>query len=328
MSGKLILSDILTPCAKMIPGMVASITNTDLVGYINEACERLLFKGKWPACYGAFSIAATDGRVVWPREIETIECFANNDTPGAVQNDWYEWIEGGWGLRDSSDGYDGLTLVDQGLDCVFANVSITPGAFLKVKSSLATDVTPDRILIQGQDQLGNRVRTLDSGVYIDGEYVTLTGVTYASTVNQFSVVTGIQKSTTDGFVSLYEEDPSTGFYNRLGYYAPTETVPVYRVSLVPGINENTDPAFINVMAKLRYIKAAVGTDYIIPPNLGAIKLMIGAIYKEENNLEQEAMAMEANALRLLNEQLAHYMGDGARLIVQNTNQMPPVDVVI
>lgn len=323
---KLILSQIKSPCVKMLPGMVT--TDTRLVDYINEACERLLYKGKWPSCYAKFTIAVTDGLVTWPRQIETIERFAHNNAPGSVQNDWYEWIETGWGLRDSASGYDGLTLMDKGTDCVFANVSIVPGAFLKVKSSLVADVTPDKILIQGYDHLGNWVRTLSGGVYIDGEYVTLTGTTYASTVNQFSRVTGVQKTVTDGFVSLWEVDPVTGFYNRLGYYEPTETVPCYRVSLVPGITTDTAPAFINVMAKLRFIKASVDTDYILPPNLAAIKLMIAAIYKEENNLIGEANVYEANALRLLNEQLDHYLGDGAKIVVQNANQGPPVEVVI
>lgn len=323
---KLILSQIKTPCARMLPGMTT--TDSRLVDYINEACERLLVKGKWPNCYGKFTIAVTDGLITWPRQIETIERFAHCNTPGAVQNDWYEWIETGWGLRDSESGYDGLTLMDKGTDCVFSNVSIVPGAFLKVKSSLATDVTPDKILIQGFDYLGNWVRTLSGGVYIDGEYVTLTGVTYASTVNQFSRITGIQKTATDGFVSLYEADPATGFYNRLGYYEPTETVPCYRQSLVPGINEDTDAAYISVMAKLRFIKASVDTDYVLPPNLGAIKLMIAAIYKEENNLLQEAMGYEANALRVLNEQLDSYLGDGAKIVVQNENLGTPVEVVL
>lgn len=323
---KLILSQIKSPCVKMLPGMVT--TDPRLVDYINEACERLLYKGKWPSCYGKFTVAVTDGRVTWPRQIETIERFAHNHTPGAVQNDWYEWIETGWGLRDSASGYDGLTLMDKGTDCVFANVSIVPGAFLKVKSSLATDVTPDKILIQGFDHLGNWVRTLSGGVYVDGEYVTLTGTTYASTVNRFSRVTGVQKTVTDGFISLYEEDPATGFYHRLGYYEPTETVPCYRVSLVPGINADTAPAFLNVMAKLRFIKASVDTDYVLPPNLAAIKLMIAAIYKEENNLLAEANGYEASALRVLNEQLDHYLGDGAKLVVQNENAGPPVAVVI
>ena len=165
-------------------------------------------------------------------------------------------------------------------------------------------------------------------VYVDGEYVTLNGVSYVSTVNRFSRVTGVQKVATDGFVSLWEEDPSTGFYNRLGYYEPTETVPCYRVSLVPGITTDTDPAFINVMAKLRFIKASVDTDYVLPPNLAAIKLMIAAIYKEENNLIEEANVYEANALRVLNEQLDHYLGDGAALVVQNVNQSPVVETVI
>lgn len=324
---KLILSQIKSPCAKMLPGMVS--TDSRLVDYINEACERLLYKGKWPSCYGKFTIAVTDGLVTWPRQIETIERFANNNTPGTVQNDWYEWIDTGWGLRTSADGYDGLTLIDKGTSCVFANVSVKPGAFLKLKSSLASDNgATDKVLIQGFDHLGNWVRTLSGGVYIDGEYVTLNGTSYVTTTTQFSRVTGVQKVATDGFVSLWEADPSTGFYNRLGYYEPTETVPCYRVSLVPGITTDTDPAFINVMAKLRFIKASVDTDYVLPPNLAAIKLMISAIYKEENNLIAEANQYEANALRVLNEQLNHYLGDGAALVVQNNNQAPPVQVVI
>lgn len=323
---KLILSQIKSPCAKMLPGMTAG--DARLVDYINEACERLLWKGKWPSCYGSFTIAASNGRIVWPRQIETIERWANNNTPGAVQNDWYEWIETGFGLRDEQCGYDGLTLIDQGTDCVFANVSVVPGAILKLKSSVTTDTGSDKVLIQGFDHLGNWVRTLSGGVYVDGEYVALNGTSYVSTTTQFSRVTGIQKPETDGFVSLWEVDPATGFLNRLGYYEPTETVPSYRVSLVPGVNPDCTPVFVNVMAKLRFIRAAVGTDYVLPPNLAAIKLMIAAIYKEENNLLQEAVGYEASALRVLNEQLNHYLGDGAELVVQNASQAPEMPVVI
>jgi len=323
---KLILSQIKTPCAKMLPGMTPG--DARLVDYINEACERLLWKGKWPNCYGSFSIAASNGRIVWPRQIETIERWANNCTPGTVQNDWYQWIDTGWGLRDEHSGYDGLTLMDQGTDCVFANVSVQPGTTLKIRSSVSSDISPDRVLIQGMDSQGNWVRTLDAGVYVDGEYVTLNGTNYMSTVTNFSRVTGIQKPATDGFVSLYEVDPVTGYLNRLGYYEPSETVPNYRVSLVPGVNSDTVPIYVNVMAKLRFIRASVGTDYVLPPNLGAIKLMIAAIYKEENNLLQEAVGYEARALALLNEQLNHYIGDGAALVVQNDNLAPEMPVVI
>ena len=46
-------------------------------------------------------------------------------------------------------------------------------------------------------------------------------------------------------------------------------------------------------------------------NEAALKEMVLSIRKAENNLPQEAAIYEKRAVELLQEQLLHYMGDGA-----------------
>jgi len=69
-----------------------------------------------------------------------------------------------------------------------------------------------------------------------------------------------------------------------------------------------------VMAKMRHINATSVNDYLIPPCADAIKLMVMAIRKEENDLIQEAVAYEAKAVQAVQEQTMQYLGDAVHTI--------------
>ncbi len=67
---------------------------------------------------------------------------------------------------------------------------------------------------------------------------------------------------------------------------------------------------VTVVGKLRFTPAVNDTDWMFINYEAAVKEMVMSIRKAENNLVQEAEAYELRALRLMDQQLAHYLGDG------------------
>ena len=300
---KLTLADIKTPISKVL-SMAA--TDSRVVDYINEAQERLLHKGKWPGTFARFQITSSDGSISWPRQLETIERVAVDSVPGAVRNSWYEFLESGPGLLESTDDV-GVQLIDRGESPVFSDITDTGGA---KKLRLYTTVTADAakiVLVQGYNQNSEWIRTQDSGTgtWYDGERLTLT-TTYVESVNLFTQVTGVQKPVTEGNLTLFEYNTSDLSSTKIAEYEPLETNPSYRRSVIPGITDST----VTVIGKLRYLPAVNDADYLLITSMPAIKLMVMAVRKEENNLLQEAVGYEAMAVKILNEQLAQFLGDG------------------
>ena len=314
---KLTLGDIKPVIAKML-----SMASTDsrVVSYINEAQERLLYKGKWTSTYARYAVSNSNGTITWPRQLEPIETVAIDGVPAVVRNGWFEFLESGPGLADST-GADDLTLLDRGTACVFSDIDTTsPDKQLRLYYNSADN--GKTITFQGYDNGGVWIRTTDGSDRIDGEKITLdtssdtadtsvTGFThYVDSASKFSLISAIQKDTTAYNMYLYEIESSGTVTKRLiGEYDPTETRPVYRRSLIAGLPDESTQT-VTVIGKLRFIPAVNDTDWLIINYEAAIKEMVMSIRKAENNLVQEAAAYEARAVVLLEEQLMHYTGDG------------------
>ena len=311
---RLTLGDIRPVIAKML-----SMASTDsrVVDYINEAQQRLLYKGKWQSTYARYAVANSNGTITWPRQLETIETVAIDGVPSVVRNEWFEFLESGPGLADST-GADNLTLIDRATACVFSDIDTDNDKKLRLYFNSADD--GKTITFQGYDNEGLWVRTTDGGSRIDGEKITLasdnadtsvTGFThYVDSTTKFSVVSAIQKDVTAYNMYLYEIEATGTVTKRLiGEYDPTETRPVYRRSLIAGLPDESTQT-VTVVGKLRFIPAVNDTDWLIINYEAALKEMVLSIRKAENNLVQEAAAYETRAVELMQEQLMHYLGDG------------------
>ena len=310
---KLTLGDIKGNISKLL-----SMASTDsrVIDYINEAQERLLYKGKWPGTYARFVVTSSNGCITWPRQLETIESMSVDEYPGIIRNEWYEYLESGPGLLDSGNS-DDLTMVDRGDAVTFGDI-----AGIDKKLRLHTTVTADadvRVLLLGYDENGEWIRTEDDGTHIDGEYVTLT-TSYVETSNFFTIVTGVQKPVTSGFVKVYEYDTTNATQRMIANYEPDETRPLYRRSLIPGIADEALNV-VQVIGKVRFVPVRVDTDWMHIGYEAAIKEMVMSVRKAENNLPQEASIYEKRAVSLLQDQLMHYLGDGAVPVprIQNVN---------
>lgn len=290
-------------------------TDTRLMSIVNQAQERLLYKGKYVGTYGRYRVCINESCITLPRQLETVEAIAICDRPGTVRGEWFEFLDAGPGvLKETNDIGD--QIVDRGEACAFDDVR---GSFkrLAVYTSLP-EAAGAVINLQYYDENGEFVRTSYGGQWIEGENVALAaagGYSYATKLVASLGLVRVVKPVTNGVIRLYEYDTVNLTYKPLGYYEPDETVPVYRRYMIPNMASiagtgDCTTASVTLMGKMRFIPVSKDADFLMINSIGALKLMCQAVQKEEFNLWQEATAYEANALRLLDEQLKHYKGDG------------------
>jgi len=325
---KLTLGDVRPTVAKMLS---MSSTDSRVVGYINEAQERLLYKGKWPSTYARYSVTNSNGTITWPRQLETIESVAVDDRPAVVRNEWFEFLETGIGLVSSS-GSDAGTLVDRGQACTFSdisNVSTEPDKKLRIFYNSVDN--GKSITLQGYNENGDWLRT--GSPAIDGKKYTFDTASdtassevlgashYLTTDEKWSVLSAVRKDVTSYNVTIHEIEATGEITARqIADYEPTETSPVYRRSLITGlIDDGTSTTTVTVVGKLRFIPAVKDEDWLFINYESPIKELVMSIRKAEQNLVKEAQVYEARAVSLMEEYLMHYLGDGAAMIPKFTS---------
>lgn len=288
----------------------------EVASYTNQAARRLLTRGMFAGCYGRFTIAVTDGCITLPRQIESIITAASCCGQVTVRNQWYEFNEGGYGLMDK-DRSIGSQLVDRGTVPAYRDMTGGTNSYVRVYLGDSSDAGKT-ITLQGYDQNGNWVRTLNSGVWIDGEKLTLAG-TYVQSTKKFTALTGVIRDATNTVQRLYEFNATDSTELDLAVYDPDETLPQYRRMFWGGICESADTRYLTVMARMRHIDVANDNDYVIPPCPDAIKLMVKAIDFEEKNLPNESMIYEQKAVAELLNATRAYLGEAVG-VMRRVNQ--------
>lgn len=312
-----------------------------LTDHINAACERLLYEMKSTGTWIKYRVCLNNGCIVWPRQIETIEAVAVCDNPIPIRNQFFEFLETGFGIIKSTDC--GGKLVDQGEVCSFDNIAGT-GKKLAIYSD-QTESTTEKMILQYYDKDGQWVRTEEpaaSGTWIDGEAFTLPvagNYVYSSNEVLPNGLVRVIKPKTKGVIRLYEYDVATTDLKPLAYYEPSETVPVYRSSLIPslslagccGVQDGCDKRSVTVIGKLRFIPAEVDNDFLPIGHKEAIRLGCQGVAKERKDLFAEAMnywygAIDpvsgtriGGAVGLLKKQLEHYIGHGVSQPIKVVN---------
>lgn len=314
-------SDVKATCGKAL-NMVA--TDERIKDYLNRATERLLYDGKWLGTVQTFRICVDSSRcIVWPREMETIEAIALDNSPMPIESEWYEFNEHGPGQIGPDDCLPNR-VIDRGQVCSFDNVA---GADKKLAVFCdRTEGTGKYINLQFYDENGQWVRTTFNGEVIDGENVAIpsTAGTYSYTTKTVKAggLIRVSKDITFGVVRLYEYNTTNGALKPLAYYQPDEEVPVYRRSLIPDLEDDAcEQKRVTVAAKLRFIPVRVDGSWVMIGHKEALRCACKAVLKEEQDVYQEANINWGIAYRLLNAQLHHHKGDGElpRVRVQSRN---------
>lgn len=301
--------------ASRIPAVLGLCsTDSRLAAYVNEAQQRLLIRGKTHGTYQAYKICVNDGCITWPRQIAAIEAVAVCTNPIPIRNEWFEYLVNGTGLQKQDDGI--LKLIDRGNAVTFEDINGVD-SLIRVYPVFTVDVGKV-IRFFGYDENGTWIKTLEGGVYVDGEKLTI-AAPYVESTKKFAMVTGVIKDETKGNLNVVAYDISAALETTIAIYEPDETTPQYRRSLIVGLENmnacpdaanDCDKKAVTVMAKLDHIPVANDTDFMIVSNIPALKLACIAIKKEENNLFSDAEKYMEMAITELEKEQQHYTGDG------------------
>lgn len=320
----LILKDAIDDLGRYVDN--GSCERTKIVARINEATRRLLERPNTPVNVVRWMRYCTkNNTITLPREAEKILYSDLNGIPKPIFDVPYEFLTDGPGamdpwdcrqyLMDMGDGFPtffdipSLVTPDEGVDeC--DDFTHDPMKIIAVSTSASDRNREIRLL--GKDDMSADILTtgvpgevLRIGVWENGVEGTLnTNDLPPRTTQEFMDITGVIKPVTVGYVSLYTYDEDTHRMYFLAKYHPDETRPGYRRYKVlnPNFEEGT---CIKVLVRLRYVPAKHDNDVLIIQNLGALKLMLMAISRENEREFEEAQAYEAKAYTIIRDQYSN-----------------------
>lgn len=313
-------------------------TDTRIIDYCADACERLLYSGRWVDSMVRYAVCVNEACLTWPRDVETIEAAAICSTPINIRNGWYEFLDGGPGVVTEDDGCIGRQLVDRENAVAFDDVTGT-GKKIAIYAD-GSEAVGSRMLLRYYNSTGNKVYTGAGSGREEGEWLFLPaagGYTYST----FEVLPyglyGVIKPVTNRVIRLYEYTVAGGALKPLAYYEPDETVPVYRRSIIPALKgccnsssdgDGCDTTAVTIRGKLRFIAPVNDNSILQIPHATAIRLAVQALKKEEDNLITEAEIYWQKAYDVLNAQLHHWQGDGALQPIRVESVACPVHSLI
>lgn len=322
--------------SRIPPVLGVCATDPRVAAYVNEATQRLLPKGHWWGSYAHVRICATEGCLTMPPQIAAIERASICGQAIRVHDQWYQFLENGFGIREqlascSSSGSNGDTISRCGGTCFGMGEALQRGTFptfrdirgTNKKLTIVCDLPGDvgkEILLLGYDENGNWIRTDQGGVVRDGEILELDQSAGTTSTHLFSALTDIQiLEEMDGQWWLYEFNTDTALLTMLGHYQYFERRPNYQRYFFPSILQGTDSednctlTKVDCMVKLDYVPVKNDTDYCLIASIPALKEMSRSIMLSEKEPDYEKaerilMAGEKNALRELDAELDHYLG--------------------
>jgi len=306
---------VLGQCATNLP---------EVASYVNEAIQRLLlcapdtgFWGTWRKI--AFNIDRTNPYLTLPGRYVRAEGLDICNTPVAIQNEWFEFLEFGIGLQTNCTAQSicgRCAAYDRGMVPTAFDLS-SSNQYIRVYVTDARDIGRRIMFTEALDQNGNGIYEQDGLASINGFKLTFTSpfVTTAFIVTSFK---NVIKDETYGDIVVKQVDATTGTEVLLARYRPDETVPQYRRYLVSGLPKNcctcptTTTAQLTAMCELEFTPVKRPTDILLIGNLPALKSEMESIrYSEQDSAkaQQFSILKHQEAVRLLNNELRRMVGE-------------------
>lgn len=305
------------------------VNDPRITQYVNEATKRLMdsfgetgFWGCWARAW--FTVSQASPYITLPRQFARIINLDVCRDPITLHNEFYEFLPGGVGLQGVNlcqpDWCGNLSGYERGT--VPSMVDLTPtNQYLRAYITDIRDVGK-RILFTGKDQNGLNIYSQDGLNTVNGFFITFaypfadyqdpnTGLDII--VSSFS---SVQKDLTYGDVVIKQVDATTGVEVTLARYAPDEVNPAYRryyINKVPNAccPVNSSTVTVTAIAKLEYIPVSRDTDQLLIGNVPALIeecISIMNSRKDAVDSKQKAEYHHARAVRLLQNEMRHYMG--------------------
>lgn len=297
--------------------------NGKLLEIVNEAQQRLVFAGGETGWWGSWAktvfnvTPVTNPYITLPRNIVRLINMDVCRHPVRIQNEFYEFLEAGVGLQPRCD-CNGPETYDRGMFPTFSDI-VPPNKRLRFYITDAADIGR-RVLVQGTDQNGTTIYSLDGIDEVTGIYLTFTQP-FVDTPFDITSLAGLQKDFTVGQVKVFEVDTVTGVSRLILTMEPSEEVAGYRRYFLNGLPniccpiQTTTPVpttvQVTAMAKLALIPVAVDPDYLVIQNLAALKEECQAVRfgeMDDQGSAGQAALRHRKAINLLNGELIHHLG--------------------
>ncbi|HEX6827226.1 MAG TPA: hypothetical protein VF077_12985 [Nitrospiraceae bacterium] len=293
--------------------------------YANSAQRRLILAGEngdegWWGTWAemAFTVSRLNPFITCPPEVARLEELAVCKKPVVIQNQFYEYLQFGSGPKPNCrwPGWPFRQAYSRNNVVTFDDLVGTKIIRIYPADALDADGLK-RVLLQGLDANGNVVRTFDGENQVDGIFITLE-TPFADCPIPMSQITGIQKDQTFDKLTFFQVDMSTGAEANLSFMQPAEETASYRryyIDQLPcnccNLPSTATTVQVTAMAKLDPVDVRIDSDYFVLQNLEAITEEIQSIRYSTMDIpaaKQMAQEKHAQAIRLLNGELVHFLG--------------------
>lgn len=280
---------------------------------ITEGMELLANKSQWDGLDGYVDIIA-DGRgyITFPRRVETPVAVNFNRSHATIKNKWYEFHLNGLG----SDPVRCDNLHDTG---EYPLVIEPTGAMRLFARTFFQSDANRKIRVYGYDNLGNWIRSLENGQFVDGELIPVNVVqnqdqqlqTVRTTINEFRRVTRVSKDLSDMPMDIYgtqSQYQPTDYTNPalpdspvtpqiLATYEADEQEPMFRRMRVP-----TWVTWVRMRYRLRTLAITKMTDVLNMRSKTALLTIMRALASLNKGDVKAYAEQEAIAVKLISEE--------------------------
>lgn len=310
---KLTVADVKNSTAPKAVGYASC--DPRFLALLNDAHQRLVMGPEmWWENYQRYEIRVSSGQITWPRQVAHIASLSVDCHPYKLQNEWFEFIGSGYGVRNSTAIGCENRVIDRGASPLFEDI-VTTGNDKKLKIYSSVPEAADLTIRFGfWDSAGEWVRSLSGSTWSDGEPLAIPQLPASPTVsvNTVSSVAWAIKPVTNGEIYVYERDEIAGTQRRIALYESDETRPSYRRSLVTGIGTDSETyRTVTCMVKRELTELRVDNDFLLIGNLPAIKEMMMGVKKRDDGNLGAYEEHKREAFQLLDREASHYLGKGA-----------------
>lgn len=310
-------------CAEAL-GLCGAGNLRALASYVNEATERLLYAfgetgpfGCWDKA--AFRVLREDPYITLPTGYARAVNLDICRVPVKVQNEFVEFLDQGIGLQTICD-CSGVRAAYDRNNFPTAYDLPTTNQYLRLYATDSRDFGQTIIFSQAKDQNGNYVYETSGLNQVTGAQLILANP-FATTTFIVTSFANIIKPVTFGDVVLRAVDATTGAETFLARYLARETTPVYRRYFLEKLPQQccmpgfpaTDPptSVITAMLKKEWTPATQPSDMLLISSIAALKEACLAVkYGECDSANGQGLngTHWKSAIKLLNDQLTHYLG--------------------
>lgn len=296
-----------------------------LASYVNEATERLLYAFGETGPYGCwdkavFRVLHTDPYITLPPQYARAVNLDFCRVPVKVQNEWVEFLDQGIGLQTICECAGVRAAYDRGGFPTAYDLPPT-NQLLRIYATDSRDLGVSIIFCNAKDQNGNNIYETSGLNQISGCQLFLAQPFFTTgfIVTSFN---GIIKPVTYGDVVLKAVDATTGAETFLSRYTARETTPAYRryflqklprQCCLPNLPATTPPtAIITAMLKKEWVPVREPSDLLLINSIAGLKEACLAVkYGECDSANGQGLngTHWKAAIKILNQQLIHYLGE-------------------